>query len=116
KPRDDWPNRYGAGLSSIKLIRPAISLATIRRRIPGLTWANYPRSITTPSPDIADPIRKLIQHRRKTGIPDLGDETLAAANIDELRKAALLKARPFATRKERKAVYRVRSRAIHLYV
>jgi hypothetical protein len=116
KPRDDWPNRYGSGLGSIKLIQPAISLATIQRRIPGLTWANYPRSITTPPPEVADQIRKLIQERRKTGIPDLDDEALASANIDELRRAALLKARPFATRRERKTVYRVRSRAIHLYV
>jgi hypothetical protein len=116
KPRQDWPNRYGAGLASIKLIRPAISLATIQRSIPGLTWANYPRSITTPAPEIADQVRKLIKDRRRTGIPDLDDGALSAANIDELRKAALLKARPFATRRERKSVYRVRSRAIHLYV
>ncbi len=31
--RDDWPNRYGSALASIKLIQPAISLATIQRRI-----------------------------------------------------------------------------------
>lgn len=115
-PRPDWPNRYGSRLGSIRLIRPAISLATVQRRVPALTWANYPRSITTPAPDIADPIRKLIRERRKTGIPDLDDEALAAANIDELRKAALLTARSSATRKEHRAVYRVRSRAIHLYV
>jgi HNH endonuclease len=116
KPRDDWPNRYGCGLGSIKLIRPAISLATIQRRIPGLTWAIYPRSITTPSPEIAGQIRDLVRQRRKSGVPDLDDESLASANIDELRKAALLQAKPTATKKERKAVYRIRSRAIHLYV
>lgn len=116
RPRDDWPNRYGAGLKSINLIRPAISLATIQRRIPDLTWAIYPRSITTPSPDVTAQIRTLIQERRKTGIPDLDDEALDVANIDELRKAALLKARRFATQKERKSIYRVRSRAIRLYV
>jgi hypothetical protein len=116
KPRDDWPNRYGAGLGSIRLIQPAISLATIQLRIPDLTWANYPRAITTPAPEVAAQVRKLIQQRRKTGIPDLDDVALAAANIDELRKAALLEARPFATRREHKTVYRVRSRAIHLYV
>ena len=116
RPRDDWKNRYGAGLSSIKLICPAISLAAIQRRVPKLTWANYPRSITTPSRDIADQIRILIQERRRTGIPDLDDDALAAANIDELRKAALLRSRPFATQKQRKALYRARSRAIHLYV
>jgi 5-methylcytosine-specific restriction endonuclease McrA len=115
-PRDDWPNRYGAALTSIKLISPAISLATIQRRIPGLTWAKYPRSITTPKPEIADRIRKLIKKRRESGIPDLNDEALADANIDELRKAALLRARRFATRKQRRTTYRVRSSAIRLYV
>jgi hypothetical protein len=44
------------------------------------------------------------------------EKVLATANIAELRKAALLKARPNATRKERLTVFRVRSRAIHLYV
>jgi hypothetical protein len=116
RPRDDWPNRYGAALEQIELITPAISLATIQRRIPGLTWAKYPRSITTTAPAIANQIRRLIKHRRKTGIADLAADALKSANLDELRKAALLKARPHATQKERKAVYRVRSRAIHFYV
>jgi 5-methylcytosine-specific restriction endonuclease McrA len=116
RPRDDWPNRYGAGLCSIKLIQPAISLATIQRRIPGLTWANYPRSITTPPPEIANQIRELIRQRRETGVPDLDNDALAAANIDELRKAALLKARRHATPKQRKAIFRARSEAIRLYV
>lgn len=116
KPRKDWPNRYGAVLGSIKLIQPAISLATIKRGIPGLTWANYPRSITTPSSRIAEQIRNLVKNRRKTGIPDLNDGALEGANIDELRKIALLKARPFATQRERHTIYRARSQAIRLYV
>jgi hypothetical protein len=116
KPRSNWKHRYGAGLNFIKLIEPAISIGTIRRHIPELTWAVYPRSITTPPPAIATQIRRLISERRKTRRPDLDDQALANANIDELRKAALLSARPSATRKERTLIYRVRSKAIHLYV
>ena len=116
KPRDDRPNRYGAELCSIKLIRPAISLAIIQKRIPQLKWANYPRSIATPSPENAERIRDLIRSRRSIGIRDLDDQVLEAANIDELREAALLKARRFATPRERKAIERVRSRSIRLYV
>lgn len=114
--RSDWKNRYGAALRDVILIRPAISLTTIKRRIPGLTWANYPRSITTPSPEIANQVRELISNRRTTGLPDLDDEALSGANIDELRKVAMLSAKPSATKKERKTIYRARSRAIHLYV
>lgn len=116
KPRADWKNRYGARLNFIKLIDPAISIGTIQRHIPKLTWAKYPRSITTPSAEIASQIQSLISERRKTRIPDLDDEALLQSNIDELRTAALLSARPSATPKERKIIYRVRSKAIHLYV
>ncbi len=41
KPRAGWKNRYGAGLNSIALIDPPISLAAIRRHIPDLEWAKY---------------------------------------------------------------------------
>jgi hypothetical protein len=116
KPRANWKNRYGAGLNFIRLIEPAISIGAIRRHIPELTWAVYPRSITTPTPEITSQVRKLISERRKTRLPDLDNEALEEANIDELRKAALLSARPSATQKERKLIYRVRSKAIHLYV
>jgi hypothetical protein len=116
KARSDWKNRYGAGLSSIKLIQPAISLESIRRHVPKLTWAIYPRSITSPSTDIANQVRALIKERRKTRTPDLDDETLDSANIDELRRVALLRASPSATQTERRIVERARSRAIHLYV
>jgi hypothetical protein len=116
KPRTDWKNRYGAGLNSIRLIQPAISLESIKRHVPKLTWANYPRSITSPSANIANEIRALIKERRKTRIPDLDDGALDNANIDELRRVALLSARASVTQKERKVIYRARSRAIHLYV
>jgi hypothetical protein len=113
KPREDWTNRYGSALKAIRLIQPPITIATIQRRLPELTWAKYPRSITTPSAVIADRIRALIRERRKTGVDD---DELAALTIDELRSAALLKARAFATKKERKGVYCLRSLAIRLYV
>ncbi len=116
KPRKDWNNRYGSGMRSIELIEPAISLATIRRRIPDLTWANYPRSITTPPPDVADQIRNLIRERRETGVGDLDDEELETASIDELRAAALLDSSSSATPKERKTIYRMRSQAIRKFV
>lgn len=116
KPRPDWPNRYGARLTAIRLIEPAISLSAIHKKIPELAWANYPRSITTPDSDTSNKIRKLISLRRKSGIPDLDEETLLEANIDELRKVALLKAQPSIAVKEQRKLYRVRSLAIKLYV
>ena len=114
--RPDWKNRYGAGLASIRLITPAISIAAIQRSIPDLTWAKYPRSITTPTPDVAKQIRALIKRRRQSGLPDLDDDSLDAANIDELRRAALLSARSVVARTKREVFHRARSRAIHLYV
>ncbi|MEO8494179.1 MAG: HNH endonuclease signature motif containing protein [Planctomycetota bacterium] len=116
KRRDDRPNRYGAALANIRLIDPAISLAAILRHIPELTWANYPRSITTPKDDIADQVRALIRHRRKTRLPDLDDDALNAANVDELRKVAVMRSRSSAPKKETRTVYRARSLAIKLYV
>ena len=116
RPRSDWPNRYGAALVDIRLIQPPISLGAIKRAVPGLGWADYPRSITTPSPELADQVRALIRARRKGGVRDFHDQDLDEANLDELRRVALLKARPSAPARERKALYRLRSRAIHLYV
>jgi hypothetical protein len=116
KPRADWANRYGAGLEQIRLIQPPISLTTIRSRLPRLTWAIYPRSITTTTAAVARQIQRLIQQRRVKGTLDLDGNGLASASIEDLRKAALLKARASAPRKVRKTVYRIRSQAIHLYV
>jgi hypothetical protein len=116
--RDDWPtvSRYGSGLSNVRLIEPAISLHSIQRRVPDLKWANYPRSITTPAAEVADRIRAVIKERRKAGRPDLDQESLEEANIDELRKVALLRAKSSATAYERKQIYRASSAAIALYV
>jgi 5-methylcytosine-specific restriction protein A len=91
-------------------------LAAIRRHIPQLTWAIYPRSITTPTPIIAGRVQDLIASRRRTGVPDLDDEAISAANMDELRTIALLKARPRVVAKRATTLYRARSKAIRLYV
>jgi hypothetical protein len=116
RPRPDWNNRWGARLKDIRLIDPPISIAAIRRHIPQLRWASYPRSITTPAPEIAAQVRFLIGRRRKTGLPDLDDAALEEASLSELRKVALLKAKPLLTPKQRRSIVRIRSRAIHLYV
>jgi hypothetical protein len=116
KPRTGWRNRYGAGIDSIKLIEPPISLAAIQRHIPRLDWAKYPRSITSPGPELADHLRRLIRERRETRLPDIDDDALESANLDELRTVALLSARQFVTPKQRKIWYRARSTAIRLYV
>jgi hypothetical protein len=36
KPRADWVNRYGAGLDSVRLITPPVSLGVIIARVPKL--------------------------------------------------------------------------------
>ena len=112
----DRPNRYCAGLASIRLIEPAISLAAIEREIPELTWAKYPKSYTTPPSPIAARIRALIANRRRTGLPRLDENTLEAANLDELRKVALINARSVVAGTKRKTIHRARSLAIRLYV
>jgi 5-methylcytosine-specific restriction endonuclease McrA len=116
RPRRDWPNRYGAALDEVRLIVPAISLSTIRRRIPQLSWAIYPRSITTPTCEVARRILSLIAHRRRTRMPDLSEDALETANIDELRRVALLRAVPSASARKSVRLYRARSQAIRLYV
>jgi 5-methylcytosine-specific restriction endonuclease McrA len=116
RPRRNWPNRYGAVIGNIRLISPAISLATIRRRIPELTWAIYPRSITTPRPEVARKVRSLVANRRRTRMPDLSAEALEAANIDELRRVALLRAARSVSARSSVRLYRARSQAIRLYV
>lgn len=114
--RDGWQNRYSAGLRDIRLIEPAISLSAIRRAIPSLTWAIYPRSITTPERKTAESVRALIADRRRTGLPKIDDASLVEANLDELRRVALLNARSKPLGKTTRAIYRARSRAIRLYV
>jgi hypothetical protein len=116
KPRRNWPNRYGSAVGSFRLVSPAISLTTIRRRVPGLTWAVYPRSITTPPPEVAQQVRALVAERWKTRMPDLSPEGLAGANIDELRRVALMRAVRSAPQRQSLRLDRARSDAIRRYV
>ena len=116
KLHPSWDNRYAAGLSTIRLIDPAISLGSIRREVPGLRWTKYPRSITTPSQAIAERIRSLVKQRRETGLPRLDSTSLKEANLAELRRAALMSARSKVRARNAKAVRRARSLAIRLYV
>jgi hypothetical protein len=114
-PRTDWKNRYRADVDSIRLVQPPISLAVIRQQLPDFGWANYPRSITTPQPVMAERIRALISMRKKGDI-DLDVAFLDGANIGELRKVASLKPSGSLPPKKREAVYRARSAAIRRYV
>ncbi len=116
KPRADWPNRYGADLRAITLIRPPISLAAVLRHIPQLAWARYPRSINTPDTHVAKKVRELIQRRRKTGLPDLDDDALAESNLEELRRVAMMGSRSSTSTRIGRVVYRARCLAIKLYV
>ncbi len=115
-PKTGWRNRYGAGLDSIKLIDPPISLGTVQRHVPDLKWARYPRSICTPSPELADKVRNLVKNRRKTRMPDTDDVAIKMANPDELKKLALLSVPRSATPKRRQVIYRIRSKAIRRYI
>lgn len=116
KRRTNWHRRYGAALNRIKLVVPPISLGAIRASIPELKWAKYPRSITTLTPQLGDQVAKVIERRRKTGIPEIGDNELLAANLPELRRLALLSARSSAKIVRRMGTYRERSKRIHYYV
>ena len=114
--RRDWRNRYGARLGGVKLVSPAISLSSIRAEVPALTWAAYPRSITTPSPKMASQVRRLLAERRRTGLPDLDSLSLRNAGLAELRAVALIGARARLSGLRRSAITRIRSEAIRLYV
>jgi hypothetical protein len=114
--RADWPNRYRAGLTRIRLIQPAISLGEVQRLVPALAWTRYPRSITTPTPEIADQIRVLVRQRSKSWLPDVDVEALDKLNIAELRHIALQASLPTAPQRLQSRLVRLRSRAIHLYV
>lgn len=114
--RGDWTGRYAAAIEAIRLIEPAISLGTIRHRVPELTWGIYPRGITTPDREVSDRVKLLIEERRKTGLPDINDKALSVAGLDELRRVALMRASSTVSRRERKIIAHARSQAIRRYV
>lgn len=115
-PRRDSPNPYWAALSEIELIRPAISRREIQRKVPELAWANYPRSIHTVSGTLAVKLEELIRQRRRSGLPDLNDQTLLEGSVVELKAVAMASARMRPKRMTRTVFERLRCTAIRLYV
>ena len=71
--RSDWKNRFGAAIEKIRLIEPPVSLAAVERFVPVLTWAKYPRNITTPPRKVAEILLLLIERRRKQKYPEAID-------------------------------------------
>jgi HNH endonuclease len=115
-PRTGWNRRYGASLVQIRLINPPISLHAIHRSLPKLMWANYPRSITTPTRALASQIHLLVRRRRETELPDLDNESLEKASLEELKAVALLSARAVIPGTRRSVIVRARSVAIRSYI
>lgn len=115
RPRKGWKNRYGSAVGEIQLIDPPISLAVLTQALPRLLWANYPRSITTPSSRVAAAVRRLVAHRRKYGVTSLRPHEIQGANLAELRAAAIHASRTNSPPRARTAVYRARAAAVHRY-
>ncbi len=113
--RKDWPNRYGAAISSLRLINPPISLGVIRREAPQLAWTRYPRSITTPEADVSVKLRRLIERRRAHRGAELDARDLGEASLAELRRWALSKSAGRAPSTSRQVMQRTRERAVKNY-
>jgi hypothetical protein len=116
KRRKGWKNRYGAEIALVRLIRPPISLGVLRLSVPKLTWAIYPRSITTPASAVASQVRELIRNRRKFRGMELDERALENANLDELRRVAVSKSRLIVGTRRRSVITRMRAIAIKNYV
>jgi hypothetical protein len=115
KPRTDWKNRYGANLDSIKLIDPPILLSEVRKMIPALGWARYPRSIATPPRELVGEIKNLVTRRKKNGYSDLS-KALEYVDIDDLRRIALLPSLQRDSAKHHQILVRTRRKAVRRYV
>ena len=115
-PADDWPNRYRASLSSIQLIDPPISLGALRKHVPDLKWVNYPRSITTPAPAIAQRLRELIKERRRGKPLALSDADAPDINLAELRHLAIQGSQSRLAAATKSVRYRQASEAVRRYV
>lgn len=109
-PRPDWKNRYGAAIEAIKLVQPPILLPSIRKQLPQLGWARYPRSITTPTRDVSLLVRQLIRNPLTKGTLDLDDTAIGSVSLDALRAVCASMSRgKVATITERNVRVRVRS-------
>lgn len=89
KPRTDWVNRYGAALDSIELINPPVSLSEIRKRLPKLNWAKYPRSVHSLTEKMAFAVRAIIAERRTSKIDRLRARSTPPprwSDIEEIQK------------------------------
>jgi HNH endonuclease len=113
--REDWPNRYGATISSLRLIVPPISLGVLRRDVPNWAWTRYPRSITTPKVGVSVKLRALVENRRRHRGAELDAGDLREASLAELRRWALLKASSRTSSSSRLVIQRRRERAIKIY-
>lgn len=114
--RSDWKNRYGADVHNVTLIEPPIGINALRRRLPALGWARYPRSIATPPPKVAEMLAEFIKERRKLGRPALDDRTLQEASLSELRVVALLRSSSVSRTISTRVLRRLRAQAIRRYV
>jgi predicted HNH restriction endonuclease len=112
----NWVRRYSSRMGDIELIRPPISLAVIRHKLPNLAWAKYPRSITTSGPGLEASLLRLVEARRRLGSADISDKRLANASLAELYAAALQRARSKLIARGRRSRDRRRARAVALYV
>lgn len=113
--RKDWRNRYGAAISSLRLINPPISLGVVRRDVPQFAWTRYPRSITTPKSGVSVKLRGLIERRRRHRGAELDSRDLNEASLAELRRWALSKSTTRASSASRQVMQRRRERAVKNY-
>jgi 5-methylcytosine-specific restriction endonuclease McrA len=115
--RSDWAHgRYGTAIDNVRLIQPPISIGIIRNEIPELSWARYPRSITTLDKLAAKKVLALIDRRRKSRGKEVDDRLMDEMGFDELRARAYADARPLSPKKATMASYRLRSRSVHRFV
>ncbi len=106
-PALDSDGKYRADLGDVVLIRPSISLETIREMMPDLKWANYPRGMKTAGVAFADRLRALTRRlsessvrtsRSRPGVDsEIEDDIRAASSelvvLDQTTREAVIEAR-----------------------
>jgi len=110
----DGESRYRADLKQIELLERPISLFRVRSLVPAFSWARSPQSVTTPSKEIADQLLKLVSPLFNE-TPSVVDKPVPEKTLDELRREALLRAKPSMTARERKTIERISSIAVKNY-
>lgn len=66
-----YEGSYRANLRNVNLLNPPLSSETVSSKIPSWKWLTYPRSYTTPSPEIASDLLATIDWWLQEPIPDL---------------------------------------------